>query len=808
MSAKADFLKAIHQKDETAAIDALRKHNLDPNVSETVTIPARVSLKDMYKEMGVEIPADAREAAELDQGRPEFTAEIPALSLALRSQMDGLANELIARGADVNAGGNDAPIFNARDAASVRLLASFGADLNAQTTREMGTFAAGATALHFAAARPSGFNMVSALLAAGADPNIKLKTRLAQTPLHSAIRTDSQSVQALVRHGADVTLPGADGTPLGVTIASRHPEIAAEMQQIAIDQAANQQALNSDAKSPGSMASDAQSAPASPESDDPLYGQAVSFVRGTGRASMSAVQRELRIGYNRTARLFEQMEKNGVVGPAEPSGRRAVLSPKTPSNDMTASPPEESKDATLGGALDSAHEVNSKPSLEKSVSETPVDASAELAARHSVSGDVRFDNAVMDNLARSRARDSAAALEAAGLNEIKRERQNADKSHAQNDGASTPDRRVRVDEEREKTIPDAVKKRFLQVGDKFYHPRDTSSVAFEDKGSKLVTRSSSESMVESLIAIAEARGWTEINASGDEAFRKRVWMAGAERGMRVSGYKPTELEKAELAKRLEGIAPNAIQQGGDARASRQQTSGAATNNDSARPAAAAAEGKDVTVGTAQPGDASTPASATSEKKSGDISGKIQAHGSAPYKHDAKNEESYFVAVTNEEGAEVTAWGVDLPRALEESGAMVGDDVTLTRTGRKAVTVQEPIKDEAGNVVGHQEKEVVRNTWHVARAEAFDSAPPESAVRAHPELAGSYAVVAAIGKKAEQDGLTPQQRAVVEARVRENVSAALRRGEQPQMNKIEKVEKVRAHEPSPSAAPDRSQEMGM
>jgi len=61
--------------------------------------------------------------------------------------------------------------------------------------------------------------------------------------------------------------------------------------------------------------------------DDPLYDRAVAFVTQTRRASISAVQRQLRVGYNRAARMIETMEKTGIVGPLEGSGRRNVLAP-------------------------------------------------------------------------------------------------------------------------------------------------------------------------------------------------------------------------------------------------------------------------------------------------------------------------------------------------------------------------------------------------------------------------------------------------------------------------------------------------
>ena len=62
------------------------------------------------------------------------------------------------------------------------------------------------------------------------------------------------------------------------------------------------------------------------EPDDPLYKEAVDLVRRQGRASISMLQRRLRIGYTRSARLIEEMEERGVVGEPDPNtGSRAVL---------------------------------------------------------------------------------------------------------------------------------------------------------------------------------------------------------------------------------------------------------------------------------------------------------------------------------------------------------------------------------------------------------------------------------------------------------------------------------------------------
>ena len=66
------------------------------------------------------------------------------------------------------------------------------------------------------------------------------------------------------------------------------------------------------------------------EDVDPLYDEAVQIVTETRRASISGVQRRLKIGYNRAARLIEEMERIGIVSAAQSNGNREVLAPPPP----------------------------------------------------------------------------------------------------------------------------------------------------------------------------------------------------------------------------------------------------------------------------------------------------------------------------------------------------------------------------------------------------------------------------------------------------------------------------------------------
>jgi S-DNA-T family DNA segregation ATPase FtsK/SpoIIIE len=76
------------------------------------------------------------------------------------------------------------------------------------------------------------------------------------------------------------------------------------------------------------------------ENADPLLNEAIDLARRQGRASISMLQRRLRIGYTRAARLIETMEEKGIVGAPEPgSGAREILD-----YGAAAPPIEEQKD--------------------------------------------------------------------------------------------------------------------------------------------------------------------------------------------------------------------------------------------------------------------------------------------------------------------------------------------------------------------------------------------------------------------------------------------------------------------------------
>lgn len=135
---------------------------------------------------------------------------------------------------------------------------------------------------------------------------------------------DQQGAEQLLGHGDMLYLAPGSGAPLRVHGAFVDDK---EVHRIADDWRARGEPdyiddilKHTSDSSEGGVDEDGQSV----EDDDPLYDQAVEFVVQTRKASISSVQRRLKIGYNRAARIVEEMERTGIVGPLD-GGYRDVL---------------------------------------------------------------------------------------------------------------------------------------------------------------------------------------------------------------------------------------------------------------------------------------------------------------------------------------------------------------------------------------------------------------------------------------------------------------------------------------------------
>lgn len=109
-------------------------------------------------------------------------------------------------------------------------------------------------------------------------------------------------------------------------------------------------------------------------------------------------------------------------------------------------------------------------------------------------------------------------------------------------------------------VPESVLKKFLKVDSEYYFP--DRSPAFVDRGVRLATRGEHPEVVVALIDIARERGWNSITVKGTASFRRSAWMEAARNGLQVAGYKPSELDLAQLRQREPAnlIEPQAVRE--------------------------------------------------------------------------------------------------------------------------------------------------------------------------------------------------------------------------------------------------------
>src|SRR6185437_15406129 len=108
--------------------------------------------------------------------------------------------------------------------------------------------------------------------------------------------------------------------------------------------------------------------------------------------------------------------------------------------------------------------------------------------------------------------------------------------------------RAKETPERRRLVPEHVRKKFVQVGKHYYFA--DGARAFSDRGQRLTSPSENTEVVRSLVAIAEARGWSEITVRGTARFRKEAWFAARLAGLEVRGYRPSKFERAHLVRTI------------------------------------------------------------------------------------------------------------------------------------------------------------------------------------------------------------------------------------------------------------------
>lgn len=299
-----------------------------------------------------------------------------------------------------------------------------------------------------------------------------------------------------------------------------------------------------------------------------------------------------------------------------------------------------------------------------------------------------------------------------------------------------------------RAMPEYILTTFHRKGDKYLDPKDLQSLIFLDKGDKLKTALNfDQRAIRAMMDVAQERGWHSVKLTGTPEFRRAAWFEAASRGLEVKGYKPTEAEIAAAAEAAKATgAENSVERQFEKRQQAEKDPKAAqkaatseTEHDAGQPA------------TEQP---TRPE--TLRTRGPQPTGRLIEHGRAPFEFNEDNKSSYYLKVATPRG-EQTYWGVDFPRALEESGAQVGQEVTIKNLGKQAVTVEEPVRDADGKIIGQQMVDTHRNKWEVTPLEneqlqAFRQAQtPEqkaAAAKSIPNLKNAFAFEAALQKFAE------------------------------------------------------------
>ena len=182
-------------------------------------------------------------------------------------------------------------------------------------------------------ARASGIHLILATQRPSVDVitgliKANIPTRIAfqvSSKVDSRTILDQQGAESLLGQGDMLYLPPGAGMPIRVhgAFVSDH-----EVHQVVeyLKQQGEPDYLEGLLDSTEELAALA-GGPSEGSESDPLYDQAVEIVLRTRRPSISLVQRHLRIGYNRAARLIEQMEHSGLVSPMQANGNREVIGP-------------------------------------------------------------------------------------------------------------------------------------------------------------------------------------------------------------------------------------------------------------------------------------------------------------------------------------------------------------------------------------------------------------------------------------------------------------------------------------------------
>jgi putative DNA primase/helicase len=363
-----------------------------------------------------------------------------------------------------------------------------------------------------------------------------------------------------------------------------------------------------------------------------------------------------------------------------------------------------------------------KRAREPAASALPVDAQAQETPKAQ-------ENAISEDVSTKSGRAQAERAAQEARNTIRLARTRGKSQAHQTQERSAAEERSNA-EPIPRALPEHINSRYLKVGNDYHFPDGT--VAFRDRGDAVSTKLENKEVIGDLIAIAQERGWSSIEITGTERFRKEAWQAAQLAGLNVRNYEASELERKQLVWRMSGERDRAKRP----------------------PSRASAPGAPEAPDVERPDPSLQTQSRTEPPPSGPndriYRGRLIDHGVDRYQFDPRQEESYYVVLDTPRGEQLI-WGKDLQRAFEESLSHVreGQDVLVRQLGAKPVTVKRPVRDAEGQTIDHTEVKTHLNRWSVEtedflkeRAKLAEvvrdvGIDAKAAVLKHPELAGTY-----------------------------------------------------------------------
>jgi hypothetical protein len=250
---------------------------------------------------------------------------------------------------------------------------------------------------------------------------------------------------------------------------------------------------------------------------------------------------------------------------------------------------------------------------------------------------------------------------------------------------------------------DGLKYEYDKDADSVHYSRKSDGTElFEDKGSRIEMKETSVQTIETALLLAQERfkKGTPLTITGDEDFKKEAARIAGRLGIPIKNKDLQEVWQQSRDKAAMGIsdeepdiAPRNGFSGEEAKQDLNRTSAAPEQavpdvaGEEKKGKARASSSREPATGKETPVPSATPSQGTVPSLF-----KLLDHGNAPYQFKEGESKSYFVKTQDSAGKEHVTWGVDLQRAMEDSGATKGDLVTIKNQGKEEVVVKVVDKD--------------------------------------------------------------------------------------------------------------------